>query len=248
MPSPAHDSAMAGKNGFSLISRKKFRQLYHALIESRQNNQRQHKAPHNAEAGPAGLALDLRAEDTLLLPSPDHFAHRIKTAQPTHNGTGNPTLGARLSHAVAVALNNRVEKNNAIVLVLFDLAGSQPGSSTAGLPAFDEVFSLALAGKLPILFVLESHQGFTDSEGFKEKHPTLPYIAVDAHDIVAVYRVAQESIVRTREGAGPALIELASYSPEDPVEKMHRYLAGKGLPADEWKAELKSETGITNSR
>jgi Dehydrogenase E1 component len=233
---------MAGKNGFSLISKEKFRQLYHALMESQQHE----GAPRHAVAGPAGLALDLRAEDTLLLPAPDHFAHRVKAAkaasQPTHNGTGGPTLGSRLSQAIAVAVNNRVEKNHAIVLVLFELTSGTP------LSTFDEVFSLAVAGKLPILFVLESHHGFTDSATFKEMHATLPYIAVDAHDVVAVYRVAQESIVRTREGAGPAVIELASYSPEDPVDKMHRYLSGKGLPADKWKDEYAPEAGMTGAR
>lgn len=247
MPSRVQDSAaaMAGKNGHSLISAEKFRQLFHALIASQLLNEHLRSsgkpvpAAHR-EAGPAGLVLDLRPEDSVLLPLPTHFAHRVKgsslkpiLSQPAAAPTAR--LSRRLADAVAIALHNRLEKNDAIVLTLFDLAGN----GEASLSFYDEVFSIAVANKLPILFVLESHDGFTDSRQFRDAHPALPYIAVDAHDIVAIYRVAQESIVRTREDGGPALIELAPYSAgeENPVEKMHHYLHAKGLPAKRWRTE-----------
>lgn len=238
-------AAMAGKNGHSLISAEKFRQLFDALVASQLLNEHLRvcgmaaPAPHR-EAGPAGLVLDLRPDDTILLPSTTHFAHRVKGAplQPLLHQTPAAPAGPllkRLAHAAAVALTNKLEKNGAIVLTLFDLAGD----GKADLSSYDEVFMAAETNQLPVLFVLESHAGFTDSRKFKEAHPALPYIAVDAHDIVAVYRVAQESIVRTREGAGPALIELASFSAseEDPVDKMHSYLHAKGLPAKRWRSE-----------
>jgi hypothetical protein len=247
MPSPVQDSAatMAGKNGHSLISTEKFRQLYHTLIASQLLNEQLRSAgkpaaiPHR-EAGPAGFVLDLLREDIVLLPSPTHFAHRVKgtplkpiLAQPAT--ASKTTLGRRLADAVAISLNNKIEKNNAIVLTLFDLEGN----GEASLSAYDEIFAIAVANQLPILFVLDSHAGFADSHKFKEIHAALPYITVDAYDIVAVYRVAQESIVRTRGGGGPALIELASYGEgeENPVDKMHRYLGAKGLPANKWRSE-----------
>jgi hypothetical protein len=247
MRSPVQDSAaaMAGKNGHSLISAEKFRQLFHALIASHLLNEHLRSAGKPApaahrEAGPAGLVLDLRAEDTVFLPSPMHFAHHVKGSalkplltEPTAAST--TSLGRRLTEAIASALNNRIEKSGGIVLVLFDLAANSGDS----LSSYDEVFATAVAAKLPILFVLESPAGFTDSLAFKAAHPTLPYIAVDAHDIVAVYRVAQESIARTREGGGPALIELALCDDtiDDPIDKMHRYLHAKGLPANRWRTE-----------
>jgi hypothetical protein len=239
---------MAGKNGHSLISKEKFRQLFEALIEGQRRNEDLRAASTstgipNSEAGPIGLTLDLRDEDTLLLPSPSHFVHGLRKPQSSfaaasvENGH-KATLGNRLANAIAAAVNNRVEKNDAIVLTLFDLA-----EGGGGLAAYDDVFAIAEASKLAILFVLESHEGFAESAAFKERHPSFPYIAVDAHDIVAIYRVAQESIVRTREGGGPALIELAFYSAENPVEKMHRYLAAKGFPADRWRG-----TAISKNR
>ena len=247
MPSPLQESAaaMAGKNGHSLISQDKFKQLFHTLVESQLLNEHfrstgKPAAAAHREAGPAGLVLDLRREDTILLPSPAHFAHRVKGSKlkPLLEQAATAPgamLAQRLTEAVTVALNNRIEKNDGIVLVLFDLAARGDDS----LSHYDAVFAAAVGAKLPILFVLESHDGFADSTAFKETHPTLPYISVDAHDIVAVYRVAQESIVRTREGGGPAVIELAPTpeGDENPVDKMHRYLETKGLPAKRWKTD-----------
>jgi hypothetical protein len=247
MSSPVQDSAatMAGKNGHSLISTEKFRQLYHTLIASQLLNEQLRSAgkpaaiPHR-EAGPAGFVLDLRPVDTVLLPSPTHFAHRVKgtplkSILAPSAIASKTALSRRLADAIAISLNNKIEKNNAIVLTLFDL----DGNAEASLSAYNEIFAIAMANQLPILFVLDRHAGFTDSHKFKETHAALPYITVDAHDIVAVYRVAQESIVRTRGGGGPALIELASYGEgeENPVDKMHRYLAAKGLPANKWRNE-----------
>jgi hypothetical protein len=247
MPSPVQDTAatMAGKNGHSLISAEKFRQLYHALIASQLLNEQLRStgkpaAMLHGEAGPAGFVLDLRTEDTVLLPSATHFAHRVKgtplkamLAQPAT--ASKTTLSRRLADAIAVSLTNRIEKNDAIVFMLFELGGNGKDS----LSTYDEIFAIAVANRLPILFVHDSHAGFIDSRKFKETHAALPYIMVDAHDIVAVYRVAQESIVRTRGGGGPALIELASYeeSEENPADKMHRYLAAKGMPANKWRSE-----------
>lgn len=253
MPSSVQGSAatMAGKNGHSLISSEKFRQLFHTLIEGQMLNQHLRSsgaaaAVLNREAGPSGLVLDLRPEDALLLPSSNHFAHRVKGLPLKHflvppsakTERTETKLGKRLCDTIACGLNNKIERNGAIVLTIFEVP--QPGNGEAGLSAYDDVFRIALANMLPILFVAENHQGVSDSSSFRETHAALPYISVDAHDVVAVYRVAQESITRTRDGGGPALIELASVAVEmddDPVEKMHRYLIGKGLPALKWKAE-----------
>ncbi|MFT4114635.1 hypothetical protein [Silvibacterium sp.] len=236
----ASAAAMAGKNGHSLISNEKFRALYDALLQGQllhaqlRAQGRMSDSLHR-EAGPAALVLDLRAEDTLLMPTPLHFAHRVK-------GAGLEALLAekqelrigleeRLAEAVRAAVLHRVRKDNGVVVVFFELG------ETESLAHFDALFSAAIGGKLPILFVLESPNGFTDSAAFHEAHREMAYITADAHDLVAVYRVAQESIVRVRESATPALIELVTVEGiSDPAEKFHGYLQRKGLPASRWKA------------
>jgi pyruvate dehydrogenase E1 component alpha subunit len=93
-----------------------------------------------------------------------------------------------------------------------------------------------------------------------------PAIAVDGNDVVAVYRVATESIARARRGGGPTLITckicteskpgalrghsgadpVNSHTREaaelwkagDPIHKMELYLTQKGLFREEWKREI----------
>src|SRR5207302_1402230 len=63
----------------------------------------------------------------------------------------------------------------------------------------------------------------------------VPGIPVDAGDAVALYRVAQESLGRTRGGDGPVLIECVAYrmegsgggTPGDPLVQMKEFLVGR---------------------
>ena len=68
-------------------------------------------------------------------------------------------------------------------------------------------------------------------------------IPVDGADVVAVYRVATESISHARRGNGPTLIDCLPYCIEgepkdDPLRKMEVYLSHKGL----FDPKLKSGT------
>ena len=85
-----------------------------------------------------------------------------------------------------------------------------------------------------------------------------PIITVDANDVVAVYRVAYESVERVRQGGGPVLVEGKPYrlylpakrrvanSPawrreRDPLIHMERYLKTKGLFTPRWKDQMVQE-------
>jgi pyruvate dehydrogenase E1 component alpha subunit len=63
---------------------------------------------------------------------------------------------------------------------------------------------------------------------------------VDGNDVVAVYRVATESIAHARKGNGPTLIEcmIERSKAHDPIRKMERYLKRKGLFSREMKFEV----------
>jgi pyruvate dehydrogenase E1 component alpha subunit len=118
---------------------------------------------------------------------------------------------------------------------------------------------LALAGRydLPVLFVVEQARDGRRRRYRTEEHgfPTIP---VDSRDVVAVYRVAQESIAKARLGSGPTLIEClpaprrrvaarrqgTMRKPaqdqlqerlqdqlQDKIEAMEQYLAARGLLA-----------------
>jgi TPP-dependent pyruvate/acetoin dehydrogenase alpha subunit len=108
---------------------------------------------------------------------------------------------------------------------------------------------LELAGKLelPVVFVVlpagkgEKRDGITNL-GAKTARWGVPGIPVDAGDAVALYRVAQESLGRTRGGDGPVLIECVAYGTEgagggassDPLVQMKEFLLGRKVCTKAW--------------
>ena len=70
----------------------------------------------------------------------------------------------------------------------------------------------------------------------------VPGIPVDAGDAVAMYRVAQESMGRTRGGDGPVLIECVEYrtagkaggAPVDPLVPMKKFLLERKVCTRVW--------------
>ena len=108
---------------------------------------------------------------------------------------------------------------------------------------------LELAGKLelPVIFVVlpAGRGGKRDGKtklSAKTARWGVPGIPVDAGDAVAVYRVAQESLGRTRAGDGPVLIECLAYpmegsgggSPGDPLVQMKEFLLGRKVCSKAW--------------
>jgi TPP-dependent pyruvate/acetoin dehydrogenase alpha subunit len=72
----------------------------------------------------------------------------------------------------------------------------------------------------------------------------LTTITVDGNDVVAVYRVAYESLERVRRGGGAVLIEAKPYrqhgqvllnTERDPLTHMEQYLTAKKLFTTRWK-------------
>jgi TPP-dependent pyruvate/acetoin dehydrogenase alpha subunit len=108
---------------------------------------------------------------------------------------------------------------------------------------------LELAGRLelPMVFVVlpagrgEKKDGVANLSG-KTARWGVPGIPVDAGDAVALYRVAQESLGRTRGGDGPVLLECVTHATEgardgaagDPLVRMERFLLGRKVCSKAW--------------
>jgi TPP-dependent pyruvate/acetoin dehydrogenase alpha subunit len=211
--------------GFSLISNRKLLTLYAAMLECRRiaegaRNRRGSKGAGSLlghEAIAVGAAIDLLAHDTVVAPWPDAALQAI-----------NPfvSIASSPSRAASSARANRDDRK---VTLLF--SSSKPGAQPAWLKA------LALAGdhNLPMLFVslapaATAFQPFSvESIPTKRRGYALPQIRVDGKDVVAVYRVASESIAHARKGHGPTLIDCPALDAGDPLEKMRKYLSSKGL-------------------
>jgi TPP-dependent pyruvate/acetoin dehydrogenase alpha subunit len=233
------------------------------------------------EAGTVAATIDLGPQDivsaadhTLLTsflkgPSAESILHsfsrngRAKPKQPANskgspakrNGAARPTAHQEPMHAIiGAALTNKAEKNGKVAVV-FDCGGEGD--------AWKQAIEIATVYGLPIIFV--SQQDGKSEAGFKQRGaerskavnsdtPYFPSITVDGHDVVAVYRVANEAISRARKGRGPTLIECRPFRAnpgqdvngnagkyrhsQDAVANMESYLSSKGLLNRKLKDEM----------
>ena len=177
------------------------------------------------------------------------------------------TLAGQFNLAAGVALAYRqLEKSNVVVALADD--------GLAALGFWHEAARLAADQSLPIVFVVEncaqSHPNGTSAvksdEDLRDRAEAygFPGITVDGNDVVAVWRVTQESIHRARSGAGPTLIEcrtwrwhaeadqdsvgrsskskqLKARHEHDPLHHMEHYMKKRNLWKQAWKDDLVEE-------
>jgi TPP-dependent pyruvate/acetoin dehydrogenase alpha subunit len=255
--------------GGSLISDAKLKQLYTTMLQCRLLTERARRAHHRngsaalyaasvgQEAIATGCAIDLRPEDTVA--SHESIAGRIiagRVKGVSLNATvaelyadHAPSIAAeaQLSAATSLASANKREKNTAVVVAF-------TGKAITTLGAWHKTLTLSAGRGLPMIFVVENNGRVnsagrrSDWEDFTRKAHSygLPGITVDGNDVVAVYRVAHESLERVRQGDGPVLIEARTYrqaglGEPDPLTHMEKYLAAKKLFPSRWKNRLVEE-------
>ena len=195
---------------------------------------------------------------------PVHFAHA-----PLNVLTSSTTIAAQLNIAADLALARKIKDDGKIVTVFSSIeAGIHPAS---WLGPWLEALKFAGEQSLPILFVSQNHlsgeaaghrrsvaSGRSALDTLAYGFPTIP---VDGIDVVAVYRVASESISRIRQGRGPTLIDCQSFNVpaqsartragkkpvarkhDDPVVSMEKYLIRKGLFSKEFQEQIVAAFG-----
>ncbi len=168
-------------------------------------------------------------------------------------------IRSHLSVANGIAIANGAQNQCAVSVAFFE---HQASLKAQDFEAWIEPLRFAAAHQLPSLFVVlnrvqtSSRRGPAADYSARGQELGLPVIPVDGNDVVAVYRVAQESIIRARQGSSPTLIEarfsaaptLAKRHPAntnghltghpDPLVFMENYLSGKGLFSPAWKDTL----------
>ncbi len=126
----------------------------------------------------------------------------------------NGIVGAGQPIAVGAGLSCKYLKTDTICVCFFGDASTNQGT-------FHEALNLASIWKLPIVFVCENnYYGISMSQGRHQAIKdiadrggaySIPGIAVDGNDVLAVYEAAAEAIARARKGNGPSLIECKTY-------------------------------------
>ena len=144
--------------------------------------------------------------------------------------------GERLRMAMGAALSFKT-LGRANVVVAYVRHGE------VGKGAWRRVLELAGKLELPLIFVVLPAAKGEEKDGVTNLSATtarwgVPGIPVDAGDAVALYRVAQESLGRTRGGDGPVLIECVAYQMEgsagDPLVQMREFLLGRKVCTKAW--------------
>ena len=242
------------------------------------------------EATEVGACIGLQPEDSLATSQPKLAAHVVKDTQlhrvfaelfarhkqppPQHTSNGAGALRiippassvtGQLDIAAGVAYAYRSLGKANVVVALAD-------DGLAALGFWHEAASLASRHRLPIVFIVEncaqSHANGTSvvqsDEDLRDRAEAygIPGITVDGNDIVAVWRVTQESIHRARTGAGATLIECRtwrwhaeadkpsangrckskpSYGQHDPLQHMEHYMKKRKLWQQAWKDRLVNE-------
>jgi hypothetical protein len=251
-------AAVAGKNGHSLISGEKFRQLYAALVKYELIEKRLHSSSTSIDGAPfaVGIMLDLDREDTVVL-GPRSFAANFIKGVPIsvlldhRNSGGNPasfaysavnaltpaapSAFAQVGLATGAALSNKMAANRKVAVAFID-------SGVTALVECRVALELASAHKLPAVYVIQANPDRKLAKVLIEISEMVPVITVDAHDVVAVYRVAQESIARARDGDASLIVCVPYHGTTDSARvDMERYLTGKKLFRNRWKDQAIAE-------
>lgn len=155
------------------------------------------------------------------------------------------TVEAQLNIATGYAMALRRASAGNVVLVYLPEAFSAFGY-------WHQAAKDAATGRLPLIFVAVSKSLGANDAGDSDLRDRagaygIPGMVVDGDDVVAVWRVTQESIYRARGGYGPTVIHSQivsaaanSHPPaqEGPLARMQRYLEKRNLWDEAWKREL----------
>ncbi|HEY1985101.1 MAG TPA: thiamine pyrophosphate-dependent enzyme [Terracidiphilus sp.] len=235
------------------------------------------------EAGTVGVTIDLGSEDIVscaghsLVPGflkaasietrlhalgtdgmqpRDSSAHSRNGAAERNGSRPTGSIQPMLHTVLGAALANKTGKNGNIAVV-FNFDGENE--------AWNQAMQIATLHGLPIIFLNQpigkparaERTRTIDTSRNVTEIPYFPGITVDGHDVVAVYRVANEAISRARHGRGPTLIECKAFRLTsdkgtnglvthrrhalDSVVNMETYLRNKGLLDRKLKIEMLSE-------
>jgi hypothetical protein len=156
---------------------------------------------------------------------------------------GGAALDARLPLSAAAARGLQAAGNEGLVLAFARAGDAEPGWMAA--------LEWAQTAQLPLILACSDATNGA-SRSLKWRKPTLdfvsmsrlakrlklPLLTVDGEDAVVVYRVMQESVLRTRQGGGPAVLwavmtptrSIAKMPPSSqPIARLRSYLSARKI-------------------
>ncbi|MDO8210151.1 thiamine pyrophosphate-dependent dehydrogenase E1 component subunit alpha [Conexibacter sp. CPCC 206217] len=184
-----------------------------------------------------GMMAELFAKETGLCRGKGGSMH---VADPSKGILGaNAIVGASIPLAVGAGLSSKLLSQGRVAVAFF-------GEGAVNQGAFHEAVNLAAIWDLPVLFVCENniYAEFTDSTTMTRVANVAQRTAGgygieasshDGNDVAAVHAATHDAAERCRSGAGPVLLEFATY-------RWHGHYEGDGQPykseqeASEWRS------------
>src|SRR5262245_26985407 len=177
-------------------------------------------------------------------------------------------VGTQIPQAAGMAMAARISGKDDVAICYFGEGATSTGDFHVGMN-FAAVFKAPVIffcrNNGWAISVPRERQ--TASKTFAQKAIAygMPGVRVDGNDVLAVIQVTAEAVARARAGEGPTFIEAMTYrrgghsssddpsvyrkpeeprqwEPKDPLERLRRYLARKGLWDEAWEKELREET------
>jgi len=235
----------------SPMNAERLRKLYAAMLKCRfsQDEIRKSLPDHplcaGLEAVIAGAGIHLKPQDLVAPSGQGDFVQLVQgkalqeildcRKQEISKLQDGRRSTAELNVAAGMALACQHLKKPLITLCVVQAEG--------GPDFWRDAVSFCAGRKLSIVFLIAQHSSPEQSniDLRNEAQKFLPAITVDGNDVVAVYRVAEESTRRAREGLGPSLIECRLETGGDPLAFMESYLRQRDLWSDAWKEELERD-------
>ena len=226
---------------FSLIRPARLLELYGWLLKCRMLEEHI-GAPaslRDQEAAAVAVCLTLKRGDQVFaigrecLPSLVRSG-KVEAARAAWNAPAT-SPAATVQEALAAARKLQQAKTGNIAIVFC------AGAAGRGA-AWKKALSAAGTEKLPVIFVriLSSE---AETSGHAEHG--FPAIPADSHDVVAIYRVASESMAHARYGNGATLIEclpwtLAGEERGDALRNMEHYLGPRKIAFERTRAQVRT--------
>ena len=175
-------------------------------------------------------------------------------------------LATQLPHAAGLAWGLKLQKKDSVVMTYVGDGGSSEGDfheglNLAGVQRAPVVFFLS--NNQWAISTPRRVQSAAPSFALRAAGYGFPGVEVDGNDVLAVYSAASEAVARARAGEGPTLIESVTYrmsfhnttdnpslyedpkqrddaSRRDPIDRVVRYLAQRGLWDDQRDHETRA--------
>ncbi|MFH1590614.1 MAG: pyruvate dehydrogenase (acetyl-transferring) E1 component subunit alpha [archaeon] len=123
-------------------------------------------------------------------------------------------IASQLLHAVGLAWASKLKGEKQAAIVYFGDGATSEGD-------FHEALNFAAELQLPVVFFCQNNQwaistprkSQTRAETIAQKAIAygMPSVQIDGNDVIGVYKVTSDALVKAREGGGPTLIESLTF-------------------------------------